>query len=136
GILTVWYREPHSFAPDEVALGEALATSATAAIRNARRYEETQERLRHTETLLAVSQDTSSTLELTEVLRRTTRAMVRALGADTGGAWLVSPGKDRFVPIVGCHVPKEARQTLASTERVSADLSGLAGVQYEPEACS
>src|SRR5207247_2489527 len=65
GILTVWYREPHSFAPDEVALGEALATSATAAIRNARLYEETQERLRHTETLLAVSYDTSSTLELT-----------------------------------------------------------------------
>src|SRR5436190_90122 len=86
GILTVWYRTPHSFAPDEIAPGEALATSATAAIRNARLYEETQERLRHTETLLAVSQDTSSTLELTEVLRRTTRAMVRALGADTGGA--------------------------------------------------
>ena len=100
GILTVWYRTPHSFAPDEIALGEALATSATAAIRNARLYEETQERLRHTETLLAVSQDTSSTLELTEVLRRTTRAMVRALGADTGGAWLQSPGKDRFVPMV------------------------------------
>src|SRR5216110_2619831 len=101
GILTVWYRTPHSFAPDEIALGEALATSATAAIRNARLYEETQERLRHTETLLAVSYDTSSTLELTEVLRRTTRALVRALGADTGGAWLVSTGKDRFLPIVG-----------------------------------
>src|SRR5207253_7396459 len=124
GILTVWYREPHSFAPDEVALGEALATSATAAIRNARLYEETQERLRHTETLLAVSFDTSSTLELTEVLRRTTRALVRALGADTGGAWLVSPGKDRFVPIVGYHVPEEALQTFASTEIVMTDRMG------------
>src|SRR5436853_341061 len=122
GILTVWYREPHTFAPDEVALGEALATSATAAIRNARLYEETQERLRHTETLLAVSYDTSSTLELAEVLRRTTRALVRALGADTGGAWLVSAGKDRFVPIVGYHVPKEALQTFASTEIVMTDL--------------
>src|SRR5881409_4250694 len=122
GILTVWYRTPHSFAPDEIALGEALATSATAAIRNARLYEETQERLRHTETLLAVSYDTSSTLELTEVLRRTTRALVRALGADTGGAWLVSTGKDRFLPIVGYHVPKEALQIFASTEIVMTDL--------------
>jgi signal transduction histidine kinase/CheY-like chemotaxis protein len=122
GILTVWYRESHSFAPDEVALGEALATSATAAIRNARLYGETQERLRDTETLRAVSQDTSSTLELTEVLRRTTRAMVRALGADTGGAWLQSPGKDRFVPIVGYHVPKDVLQTFASTEIVMTDL--------------
>src|SRR5437867_1031263 len=121
GILTVWYREPHTFAPDEVALGEALATSATAAIRNARLYEETQERLRHTETLLAVSYDTSSTLELAEVLRRTTRAMVRALGANTGGAWLVTPGKDRFVPIVGYHVPKDALQTFATTEIVMTD---------------
>src|SRR6059036_380013 len=121
GILTVWYRTPHSFAPDEVALGEALATSATAAIRNARLYEETQERLRHTETLLAVSYDTSSTLELAEVLRRTTRAMVRALGANTGGAWLVTPGKDRFVPIVGYHVPKDALQTFATTEIVMTD---------------
>ena len=122
GILTVWYRTPHSFAPDEIALGEALATSATAAIRNARLYEETQERLRHTETLLAVSQDTSSTLELTEVLRRTTRAMVRALGADTGGAWLQSPGKDRFVPMVGYHVPKGLLEVFAKTEIATADL--------------
>src|SRR5207249_11738944 len=116
GILTILYRARHAFTPEELALGEALATSASVAIRNARLYEETQERLRQTETLLAVSQDTSSTLELTEVLRRTTRAMVRALGADTGGAWLVSPGKDRFLPIVGYHVPKEALQTFASTE--------------------
>src|SRR2546421_8504290 len=122
GILTVWYREPHTFAPDEVALGEALATSATAAIRNARLYEETQERLRHTETLLAVSFDTSSTLELTEVLRRTTRALVRALGADTGGAWLVSAGKDRFVPMVGYHVPKGLLEVFAKTEIATADL--------------
>ena len=122
GILTVWYRESHAFAPDEIALGEALATSATAAIRNARLYEETQERLRHTETLLAVSQDTSSTLELTEVLRRTTRAMVRALGADTGGAWVQNPGKDRFVPIVGYHVPRGLLEVFANTEIAKTDL--------------
>jgi signal transduction histidine kinase/CheY-like chemotaxis protein len=116
GVLTVWYRESHAFTPEELAFGEALATSATVAIRNARLYEETQERLRHTETLLAVSQDTSSTLELSEVLRRTTRAMVRALGADTGGAWLQSPSGERFIPIVGYHVPKEVFQTFATAE--------------------
>jgi signal transduction histidine kinase/CheY-like chemotaxis protein len=107
GVLTVWYRERHAFTPEELALGEALATSATVAIRNARLYEETQERLRHTETLLAVAQDASSTLELTEVLRRCTRALVRALGADTGGAWLQTPGGGRYVPIVGYRVPKD-----------------------------
>ena len=111
GVLTILYRPRHEFTPEEQALGEALATSASAAIRNARLYEQTQERLRHTETLLAVSHDASSTLELTEVLRRTTRAMVRALGADTGGAWLQSED-GRFLPIVGYRVPKDLLQAL------------------------
>src|SRR2546426_9244226 len=111
GILTILYRQRHEFTPEEQSLGEALATSASAAIRNARLYEQTQERLRHTETLLAVSHDASSTLELTEILRRTTRAMVRALGADTGGAWLLSED-GRFLPIVGYRVPKDVLQAL------------------------
>ncbi|PYN74778.1 MAG: hypothetical protein DMD97_16640 [Candidatus Rokuibacteriota bacterium] len=111
GVLTILYRQRHEFTPEEQALGEALATSASAAIRNARLYEQTQERLRHTETLLAVSHDASSTLELTEILRRTTRAMVRALGADTGGAWLQSED-GRFLPIVGYRVPKDVLQAL------------------------
>src|SRR5947207_2690081 len=66
GVLAVWYRGSHAFAPDEVALGEALATSATTAIRNARLDEETQERLRHTEPPLAARQDTRATLALPE----------------------------------------------------------------------
>jgi signal transduction histidine kinase/DNA-binding NarL/FixJ family response regulator len=121
GILTILYRERHQFTPEELALGEALATSASVAIRNARLYEQTQERLRHTETLLAVSQDASSTLELTEILRRTTRAMVRALDADTGGAWLMSEDGSRFVPIVGYHVPKELLGALESASLKSLD---------------
>ena len=88
---------------------------------HARLYEETQERLRHTETLLAVSQDAGSTLDLTEILRRTTRAMVRALGADIGGAWLTSEDGSRFVPIVGYHVPKELLGALESASLKSLD---------------
>ena len=121
GILTILYRARHAFTPEELALGEALATSASVAIRNARLYEQTQERLRQTETLLAVSQDASSTLELTEILRRTTRAMVRSLGADTGGAWLLSEDGSRFVPIVGYHVPRELLGALESATLKSMD---------------
>ena len=121
GILTILYRARHAFTPEELALGEALATSASVAIRNARLYEQTQERLRQTETLLAVSQDASSTLELTEILRRTTRAMVRSLGADTGGAWLLTEDGSRFVPIVGYHVPRELLGALESATLKSMD---------------
>src|SRR2546426_193790 len=121
GVLTILYRARHAFTPEELALGEALATSAAGAIRNARLFEQTQERLRQTETLLAVSQDASSTLELTEILRRTTRAMGRSLGAGSGGAWLLSEDGSRFVPIVGYHVPKELLGTLESATLKSLD---------------
>jgi signal transduction histidine kinase/CheY-like chemotaxis protein len=107
GVLLCWSRQHREFQSDEVALAQALGTSAAVGIRNARLHEETELRLRHTETLVSVSQAVGSTLDLSEVLRRTTREMVRALGADTGMAWLLTPMRDRFVPLVGYHVPKD-----------------------------
>jgi len=107
GVLLCWSRERREFQNEEVTLAQALGTSAAVGIRNARLHEETQLRLRHTETLVSVSQAVGSTLDLSEVLRRTTREMVRALGGDTGMAWLLTPMRDRFVPLVGYHVPKD-----------------------------
>jgi two-component system sensor histidine kinase HydH len=107
GVLLCWSRQRREFQQDEVELAEALGTSAAVGIRNARLHEETALRLRHTETLVSVSQAVGSTLDLAEVLRRTTRELVRALGADTGIAWLLAPTCDRFVPLVGYHVPKD-----------------------------
>jgi signal transduction histidine kinase/CheY-like chemotaxis protein len=107
GVLLCWSRQRREFQPDEVALAQALGTSAAVGIRNARLHEETELRLRHTETLVSVSQAVGSTLDLSEVMRRTTREMVRALGGDTGLAWLLTPTRDRFIPLVGYHVPKD-----------------------------
>jgi two-component system, NtrC family, sensor histidine kinase HydH len=107
GVLLCWSRQRRDFQQEEVALAQALGTSAAVGIRNAHLHEETELRLRHTETLVSVSQAVGSTLDLSEVLRRTTREMVRALGADTGMAWLLTPTRDRFVPLVGYHVPKD-----------------------------
>jgi signal transduction histidine kinase/CheY-like chemotaxis protein len=107
GVLVALSRAHRQFAPDDMALAEALATSAAVAIRNARLHEETELRLRHTETLVNISQVVGSTLDLSEVLRRTTREMVRALGGDMGVAWLLGAARDRFLPLVGYHIPKE-----------------------------
>ncbi len=107
GVLLCWTRQRQEFTADDVTLAQALATSAAVGIRNARLHEETQLRLRHTETLVAVSQALGATLDLTEVLRRATREMVRALGGDTGVAWLRSPDRTHFVPLVGYHIPKD-----------------------------
>src|SRR5438477_164273 len=107
GVLLCWTRQRREFTADDVTLAQALATSAAVGIRNARLHEETQLRLRHTETLVAVSQALGATLDLTEVLRRATREMVRALGGDTGVAWLRAPDRSHFVPLVGYHIPKD-----------------------------
>jgi signal transduction histidine kinase/DNA-binding response OmpR family regulator len=106
GVLVGLSRQRREFSTEEVTLVQALATSAAVAIRNARLHEETQRRLRHNETLVSVSQAIGSTLDVTEILRRATREMVRALGADIGAAWLRAQTRDRFVPLVGYHIPK------------------------------
>jgi len=111
GVLVGVTRQRREFGKEEVALVQALATSAAVAIRNARLYEETQTRLRHTETLVSVSQAIGSTLELSEVLRRATREMVRAVGGDMGVAWLLAPDRTHFVPLVGYHIPKDVLNT-------------------------
>jgi signal transduction histidine kinase len=49
------------------------------------------------------------------VLRRATREMVRALGADMGVAWLLAPDRTRFVPLVGYHIPKEVLGATAAS---------------------
>ena len=128
GVMIARHVLPPGAKADEEQLLKIVADQVAIAVENARLYEgvkllheETQERLRHTETLLAVSQDASATLELNEILRRTTRAMVRALGADTGGAWLQSEDGSRFVPIVGYHVPKELLGAVESATLKSLD---------------
>jgi signal transduction histidine kinase/CheY-like chemotaxis protein len=121
GVLVGLSRQRREFASEEVALMQALATSAAVAIRNARLYEETQRRLRYNETLVSVSQAIGSTLDLTDILRRSTREMVRALGGDMGVAWLLSPDRSRFVPLVGYHIPKDVLGATAASSLLLED---------------
>jgi PAS domain S-box-containing protein len=114
GVLVVGSRRRREFTPEEVALTEALSASAAAAIGNARLYAQTEQRLRHTETLLSVSQAVSSTLDIAEVARRTTRALVQALGADMGGAWRLAPDR-QLVPLAGYHVPRNLAEPASIT---------------------
>src|SRR4029453_706231 len=69
GVLVGVARQRREFGPEEDALTQALATSAAVAIRNARLHEETQLRLRHTETLVSVSQAIGSAPAFTQGLR-------------------------------------------------------------------
>jgi signal transduction histidine kinase/ActR/RegA family two-component response regulator len=103
----------HVFTEEEIRLATTLAAQAAVALEKARLYDEIQQRLRQTETLLAVSQAIGSAPDLTEAIRRTTREMVRILGADTGVAWCVTRGGDRFIPLAGYHLPLSLREPLS-----------------------
>jgi len=103
----------HVFTEEEIRLANTLAAQAAVALEKARLYDEIQQRLQQTETLLAVSQAIGSAPDLTEAIRRTTREMVRILGADAGVAWCVTRGGDRFIPLAGYHVPRELREPLS-----------------------
>lgn len=113
GVLGIGSAERREFTGHEVALAQALASSAAAAIRNAHLYEETGRRLRQTETLLSISQAVGSTLDIPEVFRRATREMVRTLGASTGGAWLLQ-GDRTMLPIAAYRAPKALLEAFAS----------------------
>jgi PAS domain S-box-containing protein len=82
---------------------------------NAQLYSEVQLQLRRTETLLAVSREVGSTLEVAEIVRRTTKELVRALGADMGGFWLLDAGQGFFAPLAGYRVPKDLLELFAGT---------------------
>ena len=116
GVMTARQVLPPGAKADEEQLLNIVANQVAIAAENGRLLEEKRLQLRQTETLLSVSQAVGSTLELTEILRRTTREIVRALGADVGAAWLLAPGRDRYVPLSGYHIPKGTLDRLTELE--------------------
>jgi signal transduction histidine kinase/CheY-like chemotaxis protein len=92
---------------DEEQLLKIVANQVAIAVENARLYEETHHRLQETETLLTVAQAVSSTLDLTETMRRVSREAARALGADMVGAYFADPDQRSLRAIAGYHVPKQ-----------------------------
>jgi PAS domain S-box-containing protein len=107
GALVALARAPRELTGRHRVTLETLAAQAALAVDLGRLSGEAGQRVRDMETLLSVGQAVGSTLELTEVVRRTTREVVRALGADTGSAWRVAPGGRWLLPIAGYHTPRE-----------------------------
>ena len=106
-------REAREFSQHHIQLGTTLATQAAAALDKARLYQEIAQRLRQTESLLAVMKTLASTLDFTEAVRQTTREIVRGLGADMGGVWCVAGGSDQLSFIAGYHVPEDLRASVS-----------------------
>jgi PAS domain S-box-containing protein len=106
GVLVLGDRVGRVFSDDEVRLAQAFADQAAIAIENARLHRETRERLLQSETLLAVSQQVSGTLDAAEMMRRVAKEAATALGAEMAGAFLADEDRTHLRPIAGYHVPK------------------------------
>ncbi len=72
--------------------------------------EQIRQRLRETETLLAVSQVIGDGVPLPEMLRRVARATARALRADMVGAYMSDAAGHCLRPVAGYRVPEELRE--------------------------
>ncbi|HZY31022.1 MAG TPA: GAF domain-containing protein, partial [Candidatus Methylomirabilis sp.] len=107
GVLNLAKRGSASFSNIEMLLLQTVAGQLSIALENARLIDETQARLKETQTLLEVSYSVNSTLDLQEAVRRIARAVARALSADTAGAYLLDADGDRLLPFAGYRLPKD-----------------------------
>lgn len=93
------------FTEAQVLLASTIASQVALAIENAKLFQATQERLRESETLLAVSRSISSTLDLKETLVRVAREAALAAGADSSGAYLLDPTQAVIRPFASYNLP-------------------------------
>jgi signal transduction histidine kinase/ActR/RegA family two-component response regulator len=136
GVLSLEHlQEVRTFTQDQIQLATTLATQAAAALDKARLYQEIAQRLKQTETLLAVMRSLASTLDFTDAVRQTTREVAQALGADIGGVWCVTGRSDQFSPVAGYHVPPEllsavSQSSVSMQDDIIKCLRRLAGPIY------
>jgi len=87
-------------------LGRMLTLLATKEL-GKRAIQETQDRLKQTQLFLRISESVTSTLDLTEVIRRVAREVAKVLGADMTGAYLVDETGTKLLPLAGYRIPPE-----------------------------
>jgi len=105
GLILHQMTEGKGFSDEQVLLASTIASQVALAIENATLIQATQERLRESETLLAVSQSVSSTLDLKETVQRVAREAAIAAEADSSGAYLLDPAQGVIRPFASHNLP-------------------------------
>ncbi|MBI1877988.1 MAG: GAF domain-containing protein [Chloroflexi bacterium] len=83
GVLELGSEKVDAFTADDIRLVQVVAAQATAAIENARLYEEVRQRLQQTEALGVISQSISNTLDLSRVFNLVVDAAAKAIPVAT-----------------------------------------------------
>jgi len=98
GVVNVNSDIPHAFSPDDVELLAIFATHAAIAIRNARLYQETQQRALEQRTLREAALALTSALDLHEVINRILDQLREVVPYDTASVQLL---RENHLEIVG-----------------------------------
>lgn len=99
GVLHAESSEPDALDENTLHTFQVIAAQMAAAMENAKLYEESRRRLRETNSLLEVSHDVVSTLDLDEVLQRVIKAAIEAIGpAEKGMLHLFDQERGELVP--------------------------------------
>ncbi|MBI3029652.1 MAG: GAF domain-containing protein, partial [Candidatus Rokubacteria bacterium] len=101
GAITMHRPSPYPVTPETQTLLGSLVAQAAVALDNARLYAEAQERLKETQTLLAVGRVLSQNLPTQEAMRQVAREVGRAFGADMVGAYFLDAKKEALRPMAG-----------------------------------
>lgn len=105
GLILHHLTEGKGFSDEQVLLASTIASQMALAIENAKLFQATQDRLRESETLLAVSQSVSSTLDLKETVQRVAREAAIAAEADSSGAYLLDTTQGVIRPFASHNLP-------------------------------
>ncbi|MBI1876713.1 MAG: GAF domain-containing protein, partial [Chloroflexi bacterium] len=100
-------RHKHSFTPDEITLGQAMADQLGVGLQNVRLYEAEYQRRQQAETLREVSLAVGSSLNLNEVLERILDQLSRVIKYDSAAIHLIEGKRRRIIAGRGFPNPKK-----------------------------
>lgn len=91
GVMHIWYEEIHRFTENEKRLLTAIADVAGSAIRRARLHQETERRVEQLQSLQAIDQAITASLDPRVALNILLEHTVHHLGVDAAGVLLMNP---------------------------------------------
>jgi PAS domain S-box-containing protein len=129
GVFNVAFLEPHTFDQDELRVLTLLADQAAIAVENARLYEETQRRLKETQTLQDISRLVNSSLEPAQILQTVVERLASAFGYQWVSIYTMDENGLRLGAQVGYN-PRDAIDFVPLSEGIMGRAARTAEEEY------
>jgi PAS domain S-box-containing protein len=129
GVFNVAFLELHSFDQDELRVLTLLADQAAIAVENARLYEETERRLKESQTLQDISQLVNSSLEPVQILQTVVERLASAFGYQWVSIYTMDENGLRLGAQVG-YDPRDAIEFIPLSEGIIGRVARTAEEEY------